>query len=225
MRKQNEVIKALLGLLKALAIPVAVYALFTVLSGGRMLNTRTLLTILRQAVQPAIICYTLLLGLNIGMMNFAAGSFVVCSAIIGSGISNLLGWGLPGFILFAILTALACSALMGFMYNLLRVPCMVLSLGMMLFYEALPRFIFPGGAVISTADGFLARQPYVFYIMAGTMILFYILYNKTAYGHNTRAIGANQSVALAAGLNLDRIKFTNFMVGGIFLGVASVLLQ
>jgi ribose transport system permease protein len=54
-------------------------------------------------------------------------------------------------------------------------------------------------------------------------VLFYVLYNKTPYGHNIRAIGSNQSVALAAGLNLDKIKFINFMVGGVFLGVAAVL--
>lgn len=219
----NKLISKLLNLLKALAIPVVVYALFTILSGGRMLNTRTLLTTLRTAVQPSIICYSLLLGLRIGMINFGTGAIVVCASIMGSGISNSLGLGLPGFIVFSMVIALACSALMGLLYNLFRIPCMVLSLGMMLLYEALPRLFFPGGAVISQKDSYLAQQPWVFIVMIFMMILFYILYNKTAYGHNIRAIGANQPVALAAGLNLDKIKFMNFMVGGIFLGVAGVL--
>lgn len=161
MKTQNEIVRKLLGLLKALAIPVMVYLLFGVLSGGRMFNTRTLLTVLRQAIQPAIICYALLLGMKIGMMNFGAGSIVVCAAIMGSGISSTLGLGLPGFILFAVLISLACSAILGLLYNLLRVPCMVLSLGMMLVFEAVPRMFFSGGAIISTEDGFLARQPWV----------------------------------------------------------------
>ena len=163
MKTQNEIVRKLLGLLKALAIPVMVYLLFGVLSGGRMfrppllhaglsgrrmVNTRTLLTVLRQAIQPAIICYALLLGMKIGMMNFGAGSIVVCAAIMGSGISSTLGLGLPGFILFAVLISLACSAILGLLYNLLRVPCMVLSLGMMLVFEAVPRMFFSGGAII-----------------------------------------------------------------------------
>lgn len=223
LKNPNNIGRKLLGILKTLAIPVLVYVLFGVLSGGRMFNSRAILTTLRTTVQPAVICYALLLGMNIGMMNFSAGAIVLCSAIVGNGISNMLGLGLPGLILFAILIAVLCSALMGGLYNLLRVPSMVLGLGLMLVFEAVPRMIFPAGAVISTENGFLARQPWVFVVMAFVMVLFYIIFNKTAYGHNVRAIGANQSVALAAGLNLDKIKFTNFIVGGIFLGVAAVL--
>lgn len=223
MKKQNLLVARLLGLLKALAVPVAVYVLFGLLSGGRMFNSRTLMTVLRQSIQPSIICYALLLGMSIGMMNFGAGAFVLCASIVGSGISNTLGLGLPGVIIFCMLIALALSALMGFLYNLLRVPCMVLSLGLMLVYEALPRLLFSGGAVIASKDAFLARQPWVYVVMVICLVFFYIVYNKTPFGHNIRAIGSNQSVALAAGLNLDKIKFKNFMVGGIFLGVAAVL--
>ncbi|MGI6316824.1 MAG: ABC transporter permease [Christensenellales bacterium] len=223
MKNQNNIGKKILGILMALALPVLVYVLFGVLSGGRMFNARAITTTLRTTVQPAIICYALLLGMNIGMMNFSAGAIVLCSAIIGSGLSNMLGWGLPGLILFAMLTALLCSAIMGGLYNWLRVPSMVLSLGLMLVYEALPRVFFPAGAVIATENGFLARVPWIFVVAAITMFIFYVLFNKTAYGHNVRAIGANQPVALAAGLNLDKIKFINFLVSGIFLGIAAVL--
>ena len=68
------------------------------------------------------------------------------------------------------------------------------------------------GAIISTEDGFLARQPWVFVVLLVMAVLFYVLYNKTPYGHNIRAIGSNQSVALAAGLNLDKIKFINCII-------------
>lgn len=223
MKTQNKLARQVQGILKTMAIPVAVYVLFGILSGGRMFNSRALVTVLRQAIQPSVICYALLLGMSIGMMNFSAGAFVTCAAIIGNGVSNMLGWGLPGLIFFAILVSLACSAIMGLLYNWLRVPCMVLGLGLMLVFESLPRIFFPGGAVISPGDAFLARQPWCFVVMAFVMVLFYVIYNKTPYGHNIRAIGANQSVALAAGLNLDKIKFTNFMVGGFFLGIAAVL--
>ena len=198
MKNQNKFAGRVVGLIKTLAIPVAVYLLFGILSGGRMFNSRAMITVLRQTIQPSIICYALLLGMSIGMMNFSAGAFVTCAAIMGNGLSNLLGWGLPGLVFFAIVVSLACSAIMGLLYNWLRVPCMVLSLGLMLFFESLPRFFFPGGAVISTQDAFLARQPWCFVVMALVMVLFYIIYNKTPYGHNIRAIGANQSVALAA---------------------------
>lgn len=219
----KQISHKLLEILKAFLIPVLVYVLFGILSGGRMFNARTFLTTVRTAVQPALICYALFLGMKTGMMNFSAGAIVVCSAIIGNGISNLFGWGLPGFAFFALLTALACSALLAFLYTLLHVPCVVLSLGMTLFFEAFPRLFFPGGAVIAQKNAFLAQIPYIFVVVLLAACLFYVLYNKTTFGHNIRAIGANQQVALAAGLNLDRIKFVNFMIGGLFLGIASII--
>lgn len=205
--KQNKYVKALLNVLSALALPVAVFLIFTLLSGGRMANGRTILAILRQSVQPAVMCLGLMLGMQLGMMNFACGAIVLCAAICGQGISNILGWGLPGFFLFAMLISLGCSAIYGFLYNKLRVPCMVLGLGMMLVYEAVPRMFFPGGTFIKPADGFLARSPWCFLVLLVCILIFYVLYNKTAYGHNIRAIGANQAIAMSSGLNLDKIKF------------------
>lgn len=219
----NGIAKKLLGILKTMILPVAVYVLFGVLSGGRTFNARAVTTALRTAVQPSIICYALLLGMSTGVMNFSAGAVVVCGSIIGSGISNLLGWGLPGFCFFAIVVTLLCNTLFGLLYNWLRVPGMVLGLGMLMFYEALPRMFFPGGANLAQNLTFLSRSPYIFIVLIVTMVVFYVLYNLTPFGHNLRAIGANQSVALAAGLNLDRIKLSNSIVGGLFLGIAAIL--
>lgn len=213
----------LFGILKTMILPVAVYLLFGILSGGRTFNSRAVITALRTAVQPSIICYALLLGMSTGVMNFSAGAVVTAAAIIGSGISNTLGWGLPGFCLFAILVALACNTLFGLLYNWLRVPGMVLGLGMLLFYEALPRVFFPGGANLAQKIAFLGRNPYCFIVLAISMVIFYVLYNLTPFGHNLRAIGSNQSVALAAGLDLDKIKLTNSIIGGLFLGIAAIL--
>lgn len=211
------------GILKTMILPIAVYVLFGILSGGRTFNSRAIVTALRTAVQPSIICYALLLGMSTGVMNFSAGAVVTAAAIIGSGISNSLGWGLPGFCLFAILVALACNTLFGLLYNWLRVPGMVLGLGMLLFYEALPRVFFPGGANLAQKIAFLGRNPYCFIVLAISMVIFYVLYNLTPFGHNLRAIGSNQSVALAAGLDLDKIKLTNSIIGGLFLGIAAIL--
>lgn len=219
----KQIGKKLLGLLKTLLLPVAVYLLFGLLSGGRTFNERAVLTALRTAVQPSIICYALLLGMSTGVMNFSAGAVVCCGSIIGIGLSNMLGWGLPGFCVLAILIALACNTLFGLLYNWLRVPGMVLSLGMLLFFEALPRMFFPGGGKMAQADTFLSRSPACFYIMAIAVVLFYVLYNLTPFGHNLRAVGSNQSVALSAGLNLDKIKLLNSVVGGLFLGIAAIL--
>ena len=219
----NNIGRKIFGLVKVLLVPLAVYLLFGLISGGRMFNARAIMTVFRTAVQPSLICYMLLLGLSLGAMNFSAGAVVVCAAIMGSGFSNRLGLGLPGFCVLAIVIAVLCSAVFGLLYNLLHVPSMVLGLGLLLVYEALPRVFFSGGAVMAQEQSFLGRPPYVFIIMVISAAIFYVLYNLTPFGHNLRAIGSNQSVALAMGLDLDKIKFMTSIVGGLFLGIAAIL--
>ena len=51
--------KKLFGILKTMLLPVLVYLLFGLLSGGRTFNERAVLTALRTTVQPSIICYAL----------------------------------------------------------------------------------------------------------------------------------------------------------------------
>jgi ribose/xylose/arabinose/galactoside ABC-type transport system permease subunit len=55
------------------------------------------------------------------------------------------------------------------------------------------------------------------------VVLFYIIFNKSAYGHKVKAVGSNQVIAQNAGINIMKIKVRGFIFGGVFVGVAAVL--
>lgn len=188
-----------------------------------MLNMRTVMTIIKQSFYPTIICWGLILCMSVGMMNFAAGGVILASTIIGGNLMKLTGTGFAGYVILTMLTALILSAVTGLMYNKMRIPSIVLTIGLVLIFEALPRALWSGGVTIPGRMTFLAQSPYCYFIMAVMFVLFYIIYNKTAFGHNLRAIGSNQSIAVSVGLDLDKIKFTCYMVAGLFLGVAALL--
>ena len=90
-------------------------------------------------------------------------------------------------------------------------------------WESLPKVIYPNGVNLSGAITILCKQPYCFYVMGVTAVIFYIIYNKTPFGHNLRAIGSNQGIANSVGLNSDKIKFAVFTIGGLFLGIGAAL--
>lgn len=214
---------ALMKGVNALIIPIVVYAIFSILSKGRFFSERMILTTLRQTVVPALICYCLVLNIRVGMVNFSSGAIILISCILGYNLADLTGTGLVGMCVFMILIGILFGVISGFLYIKLRVPCMVLSIGLMLVYEAIPRAIFPNGMAMSYKQTFLAMSPYCFIIMGVMFVIFYLMYNKTAFGHNLQAVGANQAIADNVGINSDKVKFLTFVIGGAFLGVAGIL--
>jgi ribose transport system permease protein len=220
---KGKAVELFINTLKSLAIVVLVYAVFAVLTKGRTVNYRTLLAILRQSVVPALICWALVLNMTLGIMNFAAGGVVLCSLIIGGNLAKMMGLGLVGIIIFCIIFSIVLSGITGLLYNLMRVPALVLTIGIVLIFESLPRIFFRGGVTIPRRDTFLAQEPWCFIVLAVMGLLFYILYNKTAFGHNLRALGSSPAVADSVGLDSDKIKLVCFLICGIFLGIAAVI--
>lgn len=213
----------LLQVVMSVILPVAVFALFSLLTGGRFATRRMVLTTLRQSIVPALICYGIMLNKTVGMINFSAGAVILTASIIGGNLAKVTGAGVVGLVVFTVgLGVLSCAAT-GLLYNWLRVPCMVLTIGMMLVFEALPRIFFSNGVNLSASYTVLAQSPWCYVILAIMLVIFYLLYNKTAFGHNLRAIGSNQAISNSVGLNLDKTKFLSFVIAGLFIGVAALL--
>jgi ribose transport system permease protein len=219
----NKVMRFFLSTLKSIVLPVLVFVVFAILTNGRVMNTRTIIAVLRQSVVPVLICWALVLNMTLGIMNFSAGGVVLCSLILAGNIAKLSYTGLPGIIVLCILFSLLLSFATGIMYNLMKVPALVLTIGMVLIFESIPRIFFHSGVTIVRAHTFLALSPYCFIVLAVMGLLFYIIYNKTAFGHNMRALGSSPGVADSVGLDSNKIKLMCFIISGLFLGVAAVL--
>lgn len=213
----------LLQTIKTLTLPVIVIIIFALLTGGRSLNGRVLLVSLRQSVLLMVTSLSIFGNMTLGMLDFSAGGVVLASAIIGGNLMVMTDTGIPGLIFFCMLSSVALASLTGFLNNKLRIPIVVLTLGMMLVYEAIPRALFFRGATIGSANTKMALSPWIFIIMVLVLVVFYIMYNHTTYGHNIRALGGSEDIAKKAGLNSPKIKQIGFTISGIFLGVASAL--
>lgn len=208
---------------KTMTIPVGMYLIFALLSGGRTASAQMLLTTLRQSVMPIIICFGLMMNMSVGMINFSAGGMMLCAGIIGGNLAKITGTDVLGLVLFTVTICTLLGAITGLMYNAMRVPSIVLTIGTMLIWESFPKLFYSGGVNLRASMTYLSRSPYCFIILAIVAIVFYILYNKTPFGHNLRAIGNNQPIANSVGLDSDKIKFASFTFGALFFGIAAFL--
>ncbi|MBR4477899.1 MAG: hypothetical protein IKO96_04625, partial [Spirochaetales bacterium] len=94
-------------------------------------------------IVPSILSMAVVGNLTLGMWDFSAGAVVVASSIIGGNLMKLTNTGIPGMFIFCVLCGVLLSSLTGFLNNKLKVPMLVLTIGLIFIYEALPRVIFP----------------------------------------------------------------------------------
>lgn len=220
---RKTILKTIVNTLKALALPILVFVAFAILTNGRSSSQRMIMTTLRQSVLPMLVCYSIMLNMVVGMINFSAGAAILLSGIVGGSLALATGTGVLGVVLFSTITGISTGALTGFIYIKLRVPCMVLTIGLMLAYEAMPRLVYPNGVNLTWTYTTLAVAPYCFVVAGIMIVIFYVISNLTAFGHNLRAIGSNQAIADSVGLNSDRSKFLSFLCGGLFIGIAAAM--
>ena len=214
----------LINIGKTLVLPVVCWLIFGIITNGKFLTTRSVMSVLRTSVVPILVAMSMSFGMNMGMLNFAAGAVVITSGIFAANIATSLGWGVPGIVLFCIVFSVLICALNGILYRFLRVPCLVLSLGFCMVVEALPTFFFSSGiGSITLSQAFLSTSPYCFIVLAIMFVVFWYINSATSFGADMKAIGADIRIADNAGINIDKIKFLSFVFSGVFLGVTAVM--
>lgn len=214
-----------LRIVKTLILPVCVYVFFVLITEkGRFGTGAQMVVIARQSVQPILMSWALAFNMSIGMWDFSAGAVVYVASIAGGNLALLTGTGLPGLILFTVLVAVAISTFTGVLYNVMKVPSLVLTVGLVLVYETLTYIINSGnGVLIQNEMTVLSRAPYCFIILGIMFVIIYTVYNYTSFGYDVRALGNGQLIARNAGLSPAKTKLKSFIFGGLFLGMSAVI--
>lgn len=173
-----------------------------------------------------------------GMMLVGAFTAIAVGAITNPFIGVLAAIG--SGIIFALIYAIATLKF--------RADFIVVGIGINLFASGLTVLLLsvlygnpgvtPGNvkAILPTINlGFFAHIPIIgpmlnqqtFLVWAAFIVVpiySFILY-RTRYGVHLRAVGENESAAMAAGINVPRVKFISILCSGVFCGVAGAQLS
>ena len=222
--KNSNISKILANTVKSLIMPVAVYLIVTAVTAGRFGNWSIIVTVLRTTVVPMLIAMAMSMPMIMGMWDFSSGAVVYAAAILGANVASVTNTGVLGLCVSAMLIAVLLTAFSGVLYNLMKIPSLVLTLGLVMVYESFPRLIVETGCgLIEQKNGYLAQAPWCFILFLIMYAIYCIVYNFAVFGQNIRAIGANQPIAYSAGVDLSGVKFRSFLLGGVFLGMAAIL--
>ena len=212
------------GYLILVALVIASWAVFKVLTPGNFGSPKNLLSYFEASLLAAVGAVGFYFVMVMGMFDFSIGANIMLSAIVGCVFATKFGMGYFGLIFGAILTGAIVGLLNGAFYVKLRIPSMIVTTGLALIYESAANYI--AGGVEQTLPSNLRA----FGQMPGNLILAvlafaaaYLLLNYTKIGTYTYAIGSNEFVAKNMGINVNKYKVLAFVISGAFLGVMAVL--
>lgn len=202
----------------ALAIPVILYLLLFI-AAPSSIGINSFFELLRQSIAAAILSWGMVYGLKIGIWNYSVGASVMFAAIYGGNIALRLNLGLVSTIVLITLVGALVGLLTGWLFIFLKIPSVILTIGMMVIMESATAVAFGGGGVTMMNDILkLALFPYDVIVGIILYSICYILMYKMSIGYNLRAVGSNISAAKLNGINVDKTRIICFTITGFFCG-------
>lgn len=165
-------------------------------------------------------------NLTSGRFDFSVGATLLLSATLGSMLALQLGLGPVPMLLFSLVFGGIFGGLGGLVYVVLRLPPMVVSLGVAMIYEALC-FALTGGSgvtLIGRSDMLIwAGQPYIYILCIAVVAVLYFLLNKTKFGYHCNALKSGQEIAVSLGVDEKKNTLICYIIAGVCLAAAGVV--
>jgi ribose transport system permease protein len=220
---------SMINLAKTIVLPLTLFAIFAIIAliqDNPFLTDKMLLYTLRTACVTVVIALAFALHLMSGGFDFSIGSVVYLSVIVAGRTALAGDLGPWGFLALAMVVgAVLCLAVSG-LYITLRLPLMVLTLGILMVYEALTQLVFGGNGlrIMNKLDYAMFGKTYnTIAIAAVCMLVVWFLLKYTRFGFHTRALARGQRIAFETGIVEWKNVVLRFAICGVLLGIAGVL--
>ena len=222
MNKDSRSLQFIRRIVSTLALPVIVIVVLGCFRPDIYFQPKTLGILLTQAIPYALIGWAMVFGISVGLFDFSVGSIVILAGLVGINMSQY--FGLAGFILGTLLAAILMGLFTGSLFAALKIPSIITGFAALLILESLATIYQKKFEVIVTDSmKVFGQAPGIYIVALLTFVLVYVLFNNTKFGYQIKAIGGNEAVAKSMGINSTRLKLTTYVIGGLFLGIATLV--
>jgi ribose transport system permease protein len=220
-------------LVVALALIVALLLLGEALSPG-FASAQQILRLLIVAALLGIVAAgqnLVILGGREGI-DLSVGGVVSLSAIIAGNLMSGADTGIPLAILGCVTIGALFGLINGLGVTLLRIPPLVMTLGMLGVLQGLLVVVrqgIPSGQAAPALSHFVTRPfllglPGIIWLWIAIGIFMAFLLGRTVFGHRIYAIGSNEQAALMAGVPVRTVRIALFVLSGVFAAIAGICL-
>ncbi len=180
----------------------------------------------RAAASVMLTTFALSINLNSGRFDFSIGSISLLSSVISASICTKLGLSTPVMLMISILAGLLLGAVSGAIYVLVKLPPIIVSLGVTLFYEGLAFTLTEGRGVSFVTNTELISFPsvwnYSLVIIVGLAVIIFI-FDYTQFGYDYRALLSGQKVSVNTGIREVPNAVGCYLIAGGLMGVVGFM--
>lgn len=183
-------------------------------------------TVVRNTGITAVIAYALSFNLKEGRFDLSLGAQRVAGTILGGLLAQALGLSGFGLLAFAVFFGFVFGLVTGLVFITLRVPPMVLGIGMALIWEVIP-YVASGGKGLNlfgvSGMEVLTESWFQIVVVVVMAALVYVLMNYTILGYETKAVQGSQLIARNSGINIFKHAVECYALAGTLVCIAGVL--
>ncbi len=188
-----------------------------------------MVNVLRQAALLFLMASGLTLVVLTAGLDLSVGANIGLSACLAGSVMKLTGEPALG-----VATALGAGAGIGLLNGLLvaylRIPSFIATYGMLWVLQGLTYFYMAGTTIYGFSrgfrqlgNGFLGGVPVPILVMAASLLLLSVFAQRTVWGQQVYAIGANPVAARLSGIPVRRRLALVYALSGLTAGVAAVV--
>ena len=170
----DKVAKNVVAALKTISLPVLLIVVMKLIFPENI-GLGTLKNMVYQSVPAAILAWGVSYNMKIGNWDFSVGAAAMIAAIVGGNLASMLGLGPAGMFVLCTGTGLLCGCITGTLYYLLKIPTLIVSLGMVYLMESLSAIIFDGAGVFITGE-YVALGEAVPMLLFGAAVLVFAMF-------------------------------------------------
>jgi ribose transport system permease protein len=211
------------------AVVVALLIAGTILEGEDFMSKENLFNVLRQGSVVGVLAIGMTFVIATAGIDLSVGSMVAAAGVAGG---LLVDSGSFTFIIGALALGLVLGAINGAAVSYGRVVPFIATLAMLLIARGLalwmsdktPISLFDLDSLRWFGTGEVLTIPSALIVFLAVAAVGWVLLNRTPYGRYVVAVGGNTEAARIAGVKVNRILFSVYVLSGICVGIAAILL-
>ncbi|WP_319477747.1 ABC transporter permease [Marispirochaeta aestuarii] len=183
-------------------------------------------------MEKAVVALPMILVIMSGDIDISVASIIALSSF-ALGAASEAGASVPQLILTGILVGVLAGAFNGFFVSYVGMPAIAVTLATQSLFRGIPQAFLGDQAYTSYPEsfgyfgqGFVGDTiiPFELVLFLFLALIMWFVLHQSSYGRKVYALGNSKSAARFSGVNVERIRFINFVLNGLFCGIAAVML-
>ena len=206
-------------------IPVLVLIITNVICMSRGVtmfeNSLNWLTFARAVANVSLVTFALSINLNSGRFDFSVGSIALLSSVFSATLAVNHELSPVVMLALSLLFGMLLGLASGLVYVTVKLPPMIVSLAVALFYEGMAYHFTKGHGVSFINNRELldfASIPNYLIIIAVALIFMIIVFDHTTFGYEYKALQSGQKVSVNIGINEKKNAVICYAIAGLLMG-------